>query len=158
MCCNQIVSGLNLFPHNSNIYLLINAVLLKVDCLGPYTVSWMNTPPLKAFYKVHCLKLSKCVLKFGSANGNIIKSFSFKCQLEFWRKKLVTWCLRLVSVRVWNSSFAWQWMFQVFSIFSRGHADFELLEITQELVLPIFYSKGYFQHFERFLIIFHNLV
>lgn len=64
MWCNQTVSGLNLFFHNHDTCLLINAVPSEVVFLGLYSVGSATVPPFKAFCKVHCLQLVKCALDF----------------------------------------------------------------------------------------------
>jgi hypothetical protein len=84
--CNQIVSGLCLFLHNNNTYLVINVVPFKVVSLGLYTASLMIAQPSEAFCEKHYLKLGKWVPWFCLNHGDI-KSFSLYTTLSFGKRK-----------------------------------------------------------------------
>jgi hypothetical protein len=76
MLCDQMSSGLNLYLHNNDIYLLMNVVPFKVDLLGLYIASPVIMLLFDVFCKVHCLKLSKCALQFCLNYGDILVSWS----------------------------------------------------------------------------------
>jgi len=77
----KIVSGLNLFLHNNNICLLINALPFKIGSVELYTV--MPVIICEAFHDVHCFTLAKCNPQFCLDLADMIKSLSLKAILTF---------------------------------------------------------------------------
>jgi hypothetical protein len=91
------------FSITATLDLLINVVpFIKVVFLGLYTGNPVIAPLVKAFLDVHCLKLCTCVLWLCMNRGDIIKSPSLWCCLEFWARRKVTLHLILWVGRVWN--------------------------------------------------------